>query len=380
MDDIIGRLGRYESFLDEASGVSIRYIHDPKHESSGHVLSARANAAAGSTTFLALTYKGERYDFKTQKVWSSVAPNFGIPFGSKVLTVEIGIPDKLAIPSQYRDSLLRRHDRSPLTADQYAYLVRELMPDWVKDIIRSESPDGSDDLDDLQADLQRLLDELRVPTSVIRRDTSGELLTDRNSIGVADTERTIIEAEDEEDSQPDRNSTRKTLLTRASKKRLRSAPEGAIPSRTAHALERAPEIKILTEQAEIEERGLKGRAAKFYEEVETIFVNGLYSSVNRMADELFNEMVGGEPDEMRSLSLQAARRSIAFRVGKVTCYALAKRQFDDWSREDRETATSPESLSMAADDYRHSLPAARRWIKERVRIASVPALGVQSEI
>lgn len=165
LDDVLDRVARYDDVWDDASGVTVRYIHDPKHDGSGHSLSSRANAATGSTTFCALVYKDERYDFRTQKVWSSAAPTFGIPFGSKVLTVEIRLPDIVALPSQYRDTLTWRHDRSALTADHYAHLVRELMPEWVKDIIRSESPDGADDLNDLQADLQSLLDELRVPAT-----------------------------------------------------------------------------------------------------------------------------------------------------------------------------------------------------------------------
>ena len=75
------------------------------------------------------------------------------------------------------------------------------------------------------------------------------------------------------------------------------------------------------------------------------------------------------------MALQASQRTLAFRVGKATCFALAKRLLDDWSTSDLDKATSPESLSMAADDYRQSLAAARKWIKDRVRMASAVALG-----
>jgi hypothetical protein len=137
-----------------------------------------------------LAYKDERYDFRTQKVWSSVAPTFGIPFGSKVLTVEIFVPAQIALPSQYRDALTWRKDRSPLVADQFAHLVRELMPDWVKEIIRSESPEGADDLNDLQSDLQALLDELRVPTKVARPTADPRLKALLQSEGLPEIEPT----------------------------------------------------------------------------------------------------------------------------------------------------------------------------------------------
>lgn len=376
LDDILDRLPRHEHVTDTSTGIIVRYIHDPKHEGSSHTYSARANAATGSTTFCALVYRGERYDFRTQKVWSSVAPTFGIPFGSKVLTIEIRLPDQAAFPSQYRDSLTWRHDRSPLTADQYAYLVRELMPDWVKDVIRSESPDSADDLNDLQSDLQTLLDELRVPTKVMKRSREPTVHTEPNSAGIAEPEATTLESEQDEDGPDGLVPPTERNEQRASKSRVRYAPDGATASKLTRALERAPEIKILNDPDEIADRGLKGRAAKFYGEVQTLFVNGLYPVVAKMADELANEFSDTEdPDEARSIALQASQRTLAYRVGKATCFALAKRLLDDWSTEDLERATSPESLSMAADDYRQSLAAGRKWIKDRMRMASVTALG-----
>ncbi|MHA6642127.1 hypothetical protein [Mesorhizobium sp. A623] len=376
LDDVLDRLPRYEDVADDLSGITVRYIHDPKHEGSSHTYSARANAATGSTTFCALVYRDERYDFRTQKVWSSVAPIFGIPFGSKVLTIEIRLPDQAAFPSQYRDSLTWRHDRSPLTADHYAYLVRELMPDWVKDVIRSESPDSADDLIDLQSDLQTLLDELRVPTKVMKRTPEPAAFTEPNSAGMAEPEATTLLSEQDEDSPEGMVPPTKRNEPRASKSRVRYAPDGATASKLTRALERAPEIKILTDPDEISDRGLKGRAARFYGEVQTLFVNGLYPVVTKMADELANEFSDAEdPDEARSIALQASQRTLAYRVGKATCFALAKRLLDDWSTEDLERATSPESLSMAADDYRQSLAPGRKWVKDRIRLASVTALG-----
>ena len=376
LEDVLDKLPIHEDVVDSTTGITIRYIHDPKHEGSSHSLSARANAATGSTTFCALVYKGERYDFRTQKVWSSVAPVFGIPFGSKVLTVEIRLPDNTVYPSQCRDSLTSRHDRSLLTADHYAYLVRELMPNWVKDVIRSESPDGADDLNDLQSDLQALLDELRVPTNVIKRAPVDGTRSERNQAGVAEPEPSKIESEQDEEKVFGLVPPLMRTEPKASKSRVRFAPEGATASKLTRALERAPEVKILTDNDEVADRGLKGRAAKFYSEVQTLFVNGQYSVVAKMAAELANEFTDAEdPDEARAIAVQAAQRTLAYRVGKATCFALAKRLLDDWSTEDMERATSPESLSMAADDYRQSLAPGRRWIKDRVRLAKVSALS-----
>ena len=74
---------------------------------------------------------------------------------------------------------------------------------------------------------------------------------------------------------------------------------------------------------------------------------------------------------MRSECLRSAQRSVAFRIGKVTCFAISKRLSDDWSMEDLEKATSPESLSMAADDYKQGLPVAKKWARDMIRASSL---------
>jgi len=367
LNDVLDRLGQSE-LVSHESGVSVTYVHDPRYEASSHSTSARANPATGSTTFCALIYKSERYDFKTQKSWSSVAPTFGIPFGSKVLTIEIEIPEYAVMPSQYRDKLLWRTDRSDVTADQFAHIVRELMPDWVKEVIRQESPDGADDLSDLQADLQKLLDELRVPTLVSKPSRAG-LPARLSNEGTPDSETTPIESEDEEQVRTGEDIAERRTEVRATKSRVRLAPQGAVASKLSRGLERAPEIKILNDPDEVAEKGMKGRAGKFYKDSQTLFINGLYPAAEKMAAELADDFDGvDEPEEARDIALKASRRTLALRVGKATCFALAKKNVDDWSPEDLDRATSPESLSLAADDFRQSIPQAKRWMREQARI------------
>lgn len=376
LDDVIKIANlRNESVSDAGSDIKVRYLYDPKHENSAHNLSARANPAVGSTTFCALVYKGERYDFKTGKPWSAVAPNFGIPFGSKVLTVEIFIPDDMAMPTQYRDALTNPKDRSPLTADDFSLWVRELMPEWVKEIIKAESPEAEDNLDDLQADLQKLLDEFRVPTMTRTASKKPEADTSNdNDEGIDSTEHTNI---------PDNDfmSDFSTMLRetdvehggkRAQKKKIRLAPDGAQASISSQALERVPEIKFLDDKEEIAEKEIKGRAGRYYRDAQTIFINNHYSVIERMAQELERELTGeGEPEQVRELALRASRRYMAFRVAKAVCYAISKKLADDWSLDDLDKATSPESLSMAADDYKQNIAAAKKWVKEQLKISKI---------
>jgi len=377
LNDVLQNLPNHERVVAPGGEVAVHYVHDPKHERHSHSLSALANPATSSTTFCALVHKGERYDIKSRKGWSAAAPNFGIPFGSKVLTVEIEIADSLALANQYRDGLNWPDDRSPVTAEEFADYVRELMPEWVKEVIRSQSPASDDNLDDLQTDLQKLLDEFRIPTVTLspsRRPSAAQ--TQDAAVGNDTSEPTDVDTDfsqtgrDTEDSGNDGDRARNQ---RANQKKVRKAPDGSKLSRSAQALERVPEIKILVDPEEIAEKNLKGRAGRYYKEAQTLFVNGLYSVVERMAMEFDAELrTFGEPEVVRAAILKASRKFMAFRVGKATCYAISKRLSEDWSSDDLDRATSPESLSLAADDYKQSVHQAKKYAKELIKTADIP--------
>ena len=368
--DVLDKLPNSETVTDAVSGLKVHYIHDPKHPNYSHTLSALANPATQSTTFCALVHKGERYDVINRKRWSAAAPNFGIPFGSTVLTVEIVLPAEDALPNQYRDGLTSPEDRSALTAEHYSSVVRDLMPEWVKQVIRDAHPPSDDNLDDLQKDLQKLLDEFRVPTVAFAPSKGQHQRVNEVDDGVDDTE--LMDGDGFDDLDLGLFEHIKSKDRRAADKKVRRAPEGAKLSREAMALERVPAIEILTKPEEIEEKGLKGRAGKYYKDAQSLFVNGKYSAVDRMAAELGVGFAGdGEPEEVREAVLRAAQRFTAFRVGKATCYAISKRLAEDWTMDDLDRATSPESLSLAADDYRQSINAARKWIRIELKAGSV---------
>ncbi len=377
LEEVIGDLPNHERIEAPGGEITVHYIHDPKHERHSHTLSALANPATSSTTFCALVHKGERYDIKSKKAWSAAAPNFGIPFGSKVLTVEIELIDSLALPNQYRDGLTWPDDRSAMRAEDFDAYVRELMPDWVKDVIRSESPTSDDNLDDLQSDLQKLLDEFRVPTATLSPSRRKSALVTEGAAEGSDTSDPVDLDTDFPETGEDHGENHTGLdpskSQRAKHKKVRKAPEGSKLSRSAKSLERVPEIKILTDAEEIAEKNLRGRAGRFYKDAQTLFVNGLYSASERMAVELDAELrTLGEPEVVRSAILKASRKFMAFRVGKATCYAISKRLSDDWSSDDLDRATSPESLSLAADDYKQSISQAKRYAKELIKTADVP--------
>ncbi len=285
-----------------------------------------------------------------------------------MLTVEIFVPDDDALPNQYRDALTTVEERNVISTDDYAAKVRELMPEWVKDVIREAHPPRDENLDDLQKDLQKFLDEFRLPTNTYVKSLKAPDRTDESDLGLDEARSVPVDSVDNEEDRFLRGE--RAGGQRATDKKVRRAPEGAKLSKESQALERAPTIEILDDPTEIDEKQMKGRAGRYYkEDAQTLFINGLYSAVERMASELELHFAGQtEAEELRRIVLKAAQRFMAFRVGNATCFAISKRLVDGWSLEDLDRATSPESLSLAADDYRQSMGTARKWIGAELKV------------
>jgi len=128
------------------------------------------------------------------------------------------------------------------------------------------------------------------------------------------------------------------------------------------------EIIPLHDEAQIEDKGLKGKAARFYPEAGQLFVNMRYAAVDEMRKQLEIEYAAApDPDSMRRMAVELAERTITIRVGRAVIFALAKQLNREWTAEDMTRAQSPESLSLAADDFVDALQNARRRMGQALR-------------
>ncbi len=380
LEEVIGDVRlRHERVLDAASGIVVHYVHDPRNPSTGHSLSAGGNAAVSSNSFCALVHKGERYSHETGKGWTFAAPRFGIAFGSRVITVEIELPESHATPNQYRTGLTRPADRADIELKEYAELVNNLMPGWVKDIDRACAPDSNEDLSDLKSVLQKLLEELRAPAETLKQTKTPEFdFAEPSAVGHA--EAAPMEDDNDTDSaKENRGGAVGTNRTgsRAGPRNLHQAPSGATPSKSIRSLEQAPHITVLNDPEEIEAKRLRGRAARYYKETREVFVNGQYPVIGKMAAELTLELgAGNDPEAVQRAAHKAATHFCAFRVGKAVCYAIGKRLYsEDWTEEHLDMATSPESLTMAADDFRQSMKDAKRHAKDLIKVSDMERIS-----
>ena len=76
---------------------------------------------------------------------------------------------KKSLPNQYRDGLTNPENWSPILAQDFDFLGEGFNARLGKKIIQDNSPKSHDNLEDLGSELQKLLDEFKIPTPALRQ-------------------------------------------------------------------------------------------------------------------------------------------------------------------------------------------------------------------
>jgi hypothetical protein len=344
-----------------ANGIRVHYFYDAPLRDTSHNMSV-SGAVATDLSICGIVYKDELYDVRKGRQWTLDAPIFGIPFGAKHISVHIELPDDSPVrPEAYRQFLrYREGDQRQVTALDFGDIVREHRPAWLIDIINSLAPADSASSDEIRDELQKLLNSLRVKARSPRLVREGDVFV---AAGAGRGAKPSSGA----------NGSRSGEGAKTQLDDLAIIPAGARKATIVLNAERAPKIILLREEEQIEEKGLKGKAAKFYSEPGELYLNMQYSSIAEMRELLEREYADApDPDTMRRMALEFSERSAVIRVGRAVVYALAKQLNREWTREDVEKALSPESLSLAADDFSDALQNVRRRIGKALRVARQP--------
>jgi hypothetical protein len=365
-EPIPDRLRHFEKHetITTDSGIKVHYLYDaPYDKAAGHNRSI-SGAIASAVSTCAIIYKNEMYDVAKGRNWTQNAPIFGIPFGARHISVHVELPDGAAVMSDGYRQFLRytAGEQGQVYTKDFSELVRDHRPQWLLDLIRSFAPESASS-DDIRDELQKLLNELQVLRSSPRLIADGAIL-----VGAGKTPGA-------EPGGPGPGTKSSDGLGESAGHKpsdLSAMPTGAKKASMFVNMERAPEIIPLHDDAEIEEKGVKGRAARYYVDTGQLFVNMQYPAVAQMRSLLEDEYASAaDIDAMRMLVQQHAERSIILRVGRAVVYALAKQLMKEWDSGAVERALSPESLSVAADDYHDSLQTARRGLGARLRVSKV---------
>jgi hypothetical protein len=338
------RFQRYETVHIPELNIKIHFLHDPWVGDRSGLRASSRGALSSTTTTCCLVHKDEMYSVMTAKEWSAIE-----------------LADDDARPTQYRERLISKQAGDDILPKDFASEVRERMPEWVKEVIRNASPQQTEDYSDIQKELQKLLNKYKVKGPTRRLNCTGEPSTEKEG------GRAFLS-----------NGSSTGVVDGSVRPRIRplfhDAPEGATITSLYQVYEKPPQIIMLKTREQVDEKKLKGRAAEFFIEAGTLFVNGLYEAVDRTIADIEPEFAAqGDPESVRMLVTEAARRAMVFRVGKATVFALAKRLNEDWSESDMRAALTKESLSIAADNYEESLSMVRRWVREGIKLERVAA-------
>jgi hypothetical protein len=349
-----------------ANGIRLHYLYDaPYGAGPGHNKSI-SGAIASAVSTCAVVHKNEMYDLRRGKTWTFEAPIFGIPFGAKHISVHVELPDNYdVVPDGYRQFLRYAQGEQPnVSANDFAELVRENRPQWLIDIIHSLAPDSTSN-DDIRNELQQLLNQLRVRRASPRVVPLGDIQLDPGP-GAASGQTGGA------GGNGDGARSRATDLS--------VVPAGAKRAELFRNVERAPEIIPLYGDEDIDNNNIKGRAARFVMQSGQLFVNMQYPSIAEMRTQLEAEYADtSDAETMRALVKQHAERTIILRVGRTVVYALAKQLNKEWDQKALDVAFSPESLSMAADQFADALQNVRRDLGRRLRVSRATIEGVQAE-
>lgn len=350
-------LGRSQS-VSLSNEITIHYFYDPPFRNTSHNKSISGSMTT-DVSICAVVYKNEIYDLERGRQWTLDAPIFGITFGAKHISVHIELPDDYAVrPEAYRQFIRYRDgDQRQVSTKDFSDLVLANRPEWLIELVNSLAPKDAGGVDEIRDELQHLLNSLRIKSRSPKLDPSGDV---------------YVESGPGPGARPDKAGERsgEGKSPRVTADDLLAVPAGARRATISLNADRAPEIVPLHDEAQIDEKGMRGKAARYYAESGQLFINMLYPAVDDMRRQLETEYAAAaDPDFMRRMALELAERTITIRVGRAVIFALAKQLNREWTTDDMARAQSPESLSLAADDYFDALQNARRRMGQALRTA-----------
>lgn len=344
--------------LNTESGLKVHYLYDEKMGTSGHNRSISGSIATDNSTG-AVIYKNEMYDLMTGRKWGIVAPEFGITFGAKHISIHVELPDDYGCrPDAYREFLRRKDgDNSEVSLRDFAAVVHENRPEWLIDLVHSLAPTNTLSTKEIEDSLQQMLNKMRLKKESPTISTSGDVAV---RPGTGEGMRTVRQGD---------GGGREGQRQSESHLDLSIVHAGTKMAKIAENLARAPRIIPLDDPDEVSEKDFTARAAKFYPKTGELFVNMLYPAVDEMRAQLESEYASADDEElMRRIVYEHCRSSMMRRVGFAVVFGLAKRLNHQWDEAALGKALEPESLSLAADNYYESLQDARRSIGKTLKI------------
>jgi tetratricopeptide (TPR) repeat protein len=299
----------------------------------------------------AIVYDGEVYALVEGRRWALEAPTYGFTFAARQCSVIVELPHGFATrPEQYRQFLrFNEGDQHQVQFADFGEFVRRNLPAWLKRIIASLLPAESDYLAEIRDEMRHLLAELGIEDLLRAPQKPTPKEPDPNA-----------PAEARESSPP----------TEA-----RESPTSPKPPEVPSP----PDIITIEDEADIVEKALGGRAARYYPAARQVFVNARYAAFARMRAQLADEFAPFADEEtINRLAKLTSEWAIIQRIARTLLHSIGKPN-SGWSSDEIRTAQSPETMSLMVDDIDPLLVPARRRMAAQLGVeADTSGFGVSS--
>lgn len=326
-------------------GLKINYYFDGM-DTGGHSYSYRGNVAS-DIAFCGVSFKNEIYDYRGGPSWYVTSAKLGIPFGQRHISVVVELPDNTpVIPDGYRETIKwNDYAKQNVKIEEYASIIRDNIPEWLKKKIEQFSPKKSTS-EDIEDKLRELLKNLNVISKTLLSSKEGTSVSQSGDKKVSHMRKGILKNRDTISKAPNRPLTEIQGTQSAMRKAGVQIPKF---------------VSIYTEEQLKTHPDLVGRAAKYIRETNEIYLNMLYPQIEMMKTLLKKEFLSQstseeEVDDEVALTVEDIFK---LKIGSAVVFVLSKKGNNDWEFEDQENAWSEESLSIVADFWQDDLKDAR---------------------
>lgn len=265
----------------------------------------------------AVIYQGEVYSLIQDRRWALEAPTYGFTFATQFCSVMVELPPEYGVtPEVYRQFLrFREGDQRAVAFADFGELVRTNIPQWLQRIIESMRPAADDYLKEISADLQLLMQELGI-----------------------------------EEQPPARAPVPGNVPPPGPEQAGSSADAAAQPEPPPRRAPAPPEIIPLHDAQQIAERGLGGRAARYYDATRQLFINTRYAAFIRLAAALGTEFsYAADAAALDATARRVAEWALIRRLSRSVIYVLDKPRIG-WTTDELAHVRSAETLTLLVDD------------------------------
>ena len=359
---------QYECVTD-TTGIKIHYYWDGPSGTKSNEKSPMTvvNSYSKTPIFSALKFKGEFFDIRGgaskrsgQNIqWPPAAKECGIFYGHEYVRVYLEIPhDFDVIQDQYRTRLLVDDaSKDEIKFTSYATEIYKNIPQWLKERMNEYAPKPMD-LSDVQNELQKYMDSLKLRTPAVKTGAIGGGKTGEGGYSGKEP----APKKKPSKKMPEFTDTKKGQIT------LVAAVAGNYSTKKMF-----PNIIVLNNDKEIKAASVcdtfSYKAAEYVQgaDTDTLFINGTYEAIDYIVDDLMVEYQQNSiKDHLETQAYETAISSVTRIVGMGLVHGLLKKGTPGYTPEDFEKVIDPAVLTTHADNWKEKIDIVRKQFKKSI--------------